>query len=138
MQQIYRLKRSRAQLWLLWFAHGAAIAVVASYLDSPWLKWSCLAGLLLSALHEQRCLAATANLGLSILPARPAIELSNSEQPHFFTKYKVYETRWFAILKLIDRQHSRTLILNPDSFETAESYRRCRFQLRQLAGYHAA
>ena len=134
----YRLKVSSTQLQLLWFTHLAVFAVVAIYLESPWLKWSCLVAVVLSAWHEHARLNEQSKLGLRVLAHRGEIELSDGDEPHFFAKYKVYETRWFAILSLIDRRNHRTLILNPDSFETAESYRRCRFQLRQLAGRHAA
>ena len=97
-----------------------------------------MAGMLLSALHEHKRLIELDQLRLGILPAPGRIELCEGDEPHFFSKYKVYETRWFAILNLNDRQTNRTLILNSDSFDTVESYRRCRLQLRQLVGRHAA
>ena len=134
----FKFKFSRSQALLIWSTHLFAAAVVVVYLALPWLKWSCLLGLALSLAWEHGQLLKYAGLRLRVLSARQAIELSDGDETHFFAKYKVYETRWFAILSLIETRNSRTLILNSDSFETVQDYRRCRFQLRQLAGQHAA
>jgi hypothetical protein len=75
---------------------------------------------------------------LRVIPGHATIEFEQRGQPYFYCKYKVYQTRWFAILKLIDHQHNRTLILIPDSFSSLHSYRRLRQQIRQLERFDAA
>jgi L-cysteine desulfidase len=69
---------------------------------------------------------------LRVDTARQAVVLQLAGQPYFYSKYKVYQTRWFAILKLVDQHTDRTLILNSDCFQSVECYRRLRFDLRQL------
>lgn len=100
-----------------------------------------LGGLLavgLLALRENRRLLRQGEVSLILNPGNATIELEQGGQPYFFSKYKVYATRWFAILKLIDKQNSRTLILNPDSFNSKRTYRQLRFVLQTMSRSDAA
>ena len=132
VQIYYRLNISRTQSILLLCAHFAAAALSYFYLSEPWLKWSCIAGLAVSAHLDYRRLIQNGNMRLRIIPQRQVVELFQGQQPYIFRKYKVYETRWFAILKLMDSRMNRTLILNSDCFESIDFYRQCRFELRHL------
>jgi hypothetical protein len=138
MQQYHQVKPSRSQCILLLLAHFVAAAVIYFYLATPFLKWAGMAAMAVSALIECRRLIQHGNMRLRVLPQRASIELEQGGQPYFYFKYKVYETRWFAILKLIDTDTHRTLILNPDCFQSLESYRRCRYDLRHLGASDAA
>ncbi|TNF89862.1 MAG: hypothetical protein EP300_04455 [Gammaproteobacteria bacterium] len=70
--------------------------------------------------------------------SRASIALEQGGQPYFYVKYKVYATRWFAILKLIDKRKTRTLILHPERFDSIQSYRQLRFALTRLEQSNAA
>jgi hypothetical protein len=138
MQYYYNIRTSRSQLILLHLVYLLAACIFYFCISPALLKWSALAALGISALREHRRLIRQGNLQLRVIPQRSAIELRQYGQPYFYCKYKVYQTRWFAILKLIDTQICRTLILNPDSFESTDCYRRCRYDLRQLEAPDAA
>lgn len=138
MQQYHELKTSHTQLILLLGAYLLATGVIYFCLSPSVLKWAGLAGLGVSALIEYRRLIQQGIIRLRVNPQSSTIEIQQAGQPYFYTKYKVYQTRWFAILKLVDTQNNRTLILNPDCFESTDRYRRCRCDLRRLEGSDAA
>jgi len=138
MQRYHQLKVSRSQRVLLLAAYLLAAGTVYFCLSADFLKWPLLAALAVSAAVEHRRLIRLGNLRLGVNPEREIIELQQAEQPYFYFKYKVYQTRWFAILKLTNEQTRRTLILNPDCFQSRECYRECRYDLRRLEGSDAA
>ena len=132
LQEYYEVSRSRTQLILLLAAHLIGALTIYFYLSPAFLKWSALAALALAAFVESRHLIQQDIIRLRINLARASIEVQQSGQPYFYCKYKVHQTRWFAILKLIDEQTNRTLILNSDCFTSTENYRRLRFDLSRL------
>ena len=134
VSKYHQLHLSRLQLALVFGAHLAALPIIFICVTPAVLKWSIIAGLVLSASIEHRRLIRQGNLRLRVDPRRAGIELRQGEQPYFYAKYKVYQTRWFAILKLIDTRTQRTLILSSDRFDSIDSYRRCRHDLRRLDG----
>jgi hypothetical protein len=129
VQNYYEVSPSRSQLILLLAAYLPGAIAIYFYLDPAFLKWAALTALALAAFVESRRLIQHDIIRLRVNLARASIEVQQRGQPYFYCKYKVYQTRWFAILKLIDPQASRTLILNSDCFSTIEKYRRLRFDL---------
>ena len=113
-------------------SHGLAAAAIYFYLEPALLMLSALAAICLLAIYESRCLIQQEIIKLGIDPEAKLIEFQQGEQPYIFNKYKVYQTRWFAILKLVDTDKTRTLILNPDCFQSLETYQRLRYQLRKM------
>jgi hypothetical protein len=99
---------------------------------------SALAVICLLAIGESRGLIQRGKIKLHLDPDNKSIEYKQGEQPYFYRKYKVHQTRWFAILRLIDTDKTRTLILNPDCFSSLESYRQLRYQLRKMEQLDAA
>ena len=138
MQRHYRILTSSLQLQFALATHCIAAATIFFVLTPALLKWSAIAAVALGAWHGHRQLIQHDIMRLRVDLQRRLIELQRGGQPYFYSKYKVYQTRWFAILKLVDHQTSRVLILNSDSFESAEYYRRLRFDLRQLERRDAA
>ncbi len=138
MQQYHELKTSPTQRFFLLGAYLLAASVIYFCLSPSVLKWAGFAGLGVSALIEYRRLIQQGIIRLRVNTQRSSIEIQQAGQPYSYTKYKVYQTRWFAILKLIDRQNNRTLILNSDCFESTDCYRRCRYDLRRLEGSDVA
>jgi len=132
VQEYYEVSPSKAQLIFLLAAHLIGAITIYFYLDPAFLKWAALTVLALAAFIESRRLIQQDIIRLRINLARASIELQQRGQPYFYCKYKVYQTRWFAILKLIDQQSDRTLILNSDCFASIEKYRRLRFDLSCL------
>ena len=132
MQEYYEIRPSRSQLIFILFGHGLAAVTITCYLQPVWLKLLGLAFVLLSAVRESRCLIRQEIIKLRLNPGEATIELEQGGQPYFYCKNKVYETRWFAILKLINEHKSRTLILNPDCFNSIQSYQRMRYDLRKM------
>ncbi len=138
MHEYHEVRVSRS--FLITLAAGNVVAALTIYFCFPagLLKWSSLAALCLYAICEYRRLIQQGIIRLRVNPGRATIEFEQRGKPYIYRKYKVYETRWFAILKLIDRQQNRTLILIPDSFSSLQSYRRLRYQIRQLERFDAA
>ena len=138
MQHYYEVGTSKSQLIFLLTVHLLGLLTIYFYLTPLFLKCSAMAALGLSTIVEYRHLIQHDIIQLRVNKARASIEVLRDGQPYFYGKYKVYQTRWFAILKLIDQQASETLILNSDSFTSNDCYRRFRFDLRQLEDSDAA
>jgi len=138
MHEYHEVRASRSLLITLAAGHAVAALTIFFYFPAGLIKWSGLAALCLYATSEYRHLIQHGIIRLRVNPARAMIEFEQLGQPYFYFKYKVYQTRWFAILKLIDHQQDRTLILIPDSFNSLHSYRRLRHQIRQLERFDAA
>jgi hypothetical protein len=138
MQHYYEVGTSKSQLIFLLAVHLLGILTIYFYLTPLILKCFAMAALGLGAFIEYRRLIQHDIIQLRVNKARASIEILRAGQPYFYCKYKVYQTRWFAILKLIDQQASETLILNSDSFTSNDCYRQFRFDLRQMEGLDAA
>ncbi len=138
MPQRYLLSESRTQILLLLSCHALAAAMLWYYLEPAWigLAAAVLAGLL--ALRDCTALRRQQGEVLSIDEARSLVGLEKRGQPYFYTKYKVYACRWFAILKLVDNDQPRTLILSFDSVNNPQTYRRLRHALLALEPSRAA
>jgi hypothetical protein len=138
LQNYYEIRPSRSQRNFLLASYGLAAASIYFYLEPALLMLSALAAVCLLAVYESRCLIQQEIIKLGLDPAAELIEFKQGEQPYIFSKYKVYQTRWFAILKLVDTDKTRTLILNPDCFQSLETYQRLRYQLRKMEHTGAA
>jgi len=137
VQQIFEIHPSRSQPGLMFGAHALVAMAILVYVEPTWLM---LTGLALVGLLAQREVSQLQRFGtvtLKLDPGAGSIELEQGGQPHIYFKYKVYATRWFAILKLVDKQKNRTLILNPDRFDSIQSYRQLRFALCNLEQHSA-
>ena len=138
MHEYYEIRPSKTQLVFLLVSHALLALAIIFYLQPGLLKLSGLALMLLLAIRESRCLIRQEIIKLRLDPVGASIELEQGGQPYFYSKNKVYQARWFAILKLINEQQSRTLILNPDRFDSIHCYRRLRYRLRQMEHLDAA
>jgi len=138
MQHYYEVGPSKSQLIFMFAVHLLGVLTIYFYLTPLFLKCVAMAALGLSAIVEYRHLIQHDIMQLRVNRARASIEILRGGKPYFYRKYKVYQTRWFAILKLIDEPASETLILNSDSFTSNDCYRRFRFDLRQMDGSDAA
>jgi len=138
LQEYYEIRPSAAQRNFLLSSHGLAAAAIYFYLEPATLMLPALAAVSLLAIYESRCLIQQEIIKLRLDPADKSIELEQGQQPYFYSKYKVYQTRWFAILKLLDADKSRTLILNSDCFDSLQAYQQLRYQLRKMEQADAA
>ncbi|MDH3634817.1 MAG: hypothetical protein OES20_08940 [Gammaproteobacteria bacterium] len=138
MQEYYEIKPSKSQLALLLVVHGLVAVAIIFFQQPGLLKLSALALVLLLAVHGSRSLVRQEIIKLRFDSRGASIELEQGGQPYFYRKNKVYQTRWFAILKLINEQKSRTLILIPDRFNSIQSYRSLRYRLCQREQSDAA
>ena len=132
MQEYYEIQPSKSQLVCLLAGHGLVAIVIIFYLQSGLLQLTSLALVLLLAVTESRYLIRQEIIKLRLDPKGEAVEFEQGGQPYFYSKNKVYQTRWFAILKLVNEHKSRTLILNPDRFKSIQSYRKMRYLLRRM------
>ncbi len=132
MQKHYEIRPSKSQLVFLLTGHGLVAIVIIFYLQPGLLQLGSLALVLLLAVTESRYLIRQDIIKLRLDPKGEAVEFEQGGQPYFYSKNKVYQTRWFAILKLVDEHQSRTLILNPDRFKSIQCYRQMRYLLRQM------
>jgi hypothetical protein len=138
LQEYYEIRPSAAQRNFLLTGHGLAAVAIYFYLEPALLMLAALAAVCLLAIYESRCLIQQEIIKLRIDPGDKSIEFRQGKQPYFYTKYKVYQTRWFAILKLVNANKSRTLILNSDCFNSVQAYRQLRYQLRKMEHAGAA
>lgn len=129
MQEYYEIKPSRSQLVLLLVGHGLVAVAIIFYQPPGLLKLAALVLVALLAVHESRCLIRQEIIKLRIDSSAAAVELEQGGQPYFYSKNKVYQTRWFAILKLVNKHNCRTLILTPDRFDSIHCYRSLRYRL---------
>jgi len=137
LQEYFEIHPSRAQLVRLIAGHCLLAFGAALYIEPALLKLGAILLVGLLGFHEASRLAGQPRLLLHCNPRTAQIALQCGEQPYFFTKYKVYATRWFAILKLVNKDTNMTLMLNPDRFDSVDSYHRLRYQLRRLEHYRA-
>ncbi len=129
-------------------SYDQALLLAAVYLSAAIAWWLVLEpGLflvgiellvLLLGVRDIRRLLDAQRSRLRLLGSGRGIELAVGEQTHFFPKYKVYPSRWFAILKLVNESKTMTLILNPDCFNTVTDYRNLRYELSASEAPHAA
>lgn len=132
MQKYYEIRPSNSQLVFLLAGHALVAITIIFYLEPGLLKLSALALILLLAVTESRYLIQQEIIKLRLDPKGKTVEFEQGGQPYFYSKNKVYQTRWFAILKLVSEHKSRTLILNPDRFNSIQSYRQMRYLLRKM------
>ena len=135
---IFEIHPSRAQLVLLIAGHLSLAFAVAVYVEPASLRLPAIALILLLGIRESVQELRQGRFVLHCGRYGCGIALRRGEQPYFYGKYKVYATRWFAILKLTNNGKCRTLILNPDRFESTSSYHRLRYLLRRLEQSGAA
>jgi hypothetical protein len=138
LQENYQIRPSPSQCIFLLTGHALAAAAIYFYLEPALFMLAALAAVCLLAISESRCLIQQEIIKLGFDPVAKLIELGQGKQPYIFSKYKVYQTRWFAILKLVDADKSRTLILNPDCFNSLQAYQQLRYQLRKMEQTGAA
>ena len=138
MQKYYEIRPSAAQRNFLLSSHGLAAAAIYFYLEPASLMLPALAAVCLLAIYESRCLIQQEIIKLRLDPGDQSIEFKQGQQPYFYSKYKVHQTRWFAILKLVEADKSRTLILNSDCFNSPQDYQQLRYQLRKMEQAGAA
>jgi hypothetical protein len=132
LQKYYEIRPSKSQLVFLLVGHGLVAVVIIFYLQPGLLQLASLALVLLLAVTESRYLIRQEIIKLRLDPKGEAVEFEQGGQPYFYSKNKVYQTRWFAILKLVNEHKSRTLILNPDRFKSIQCYRQMRYLLRKM------
>lgn len=132
MQEYFEIRPSARQLRLLFGAHLALALPLAIYVEPLPFKLCAVALVVLLGWREFRLGANRERLVLHCDPRAATIGLQRDGQPYFYFKYKVYGTRWFAILKLDGKTENRTLILNPERFDSEQSYRRLRYLLARM------
>ncbi len=109
-----------------------------AYLEPGWMTSTSVALVGLLALRESRQFLEREIINLEIDGPDSPVAVEQRGQSHFYVKYKVYATRWFAILKLIDNRNTRTLILNSDRFNSIQTYRQLRLVLQTMDRTDAA
>jgi len=132
VQQHFEIHASPGWLGLTIAVHVLIALAIAVYVEPTAMMLGGLLAVGLLAERECRSLLQQRTITLTVNPHSATIGLQQGGQPYFFVKYKVYATRWFAILKLMDKRNTRTLILIPDRFNSIQSYRRLRLALQTM------
>jgi len=132
LHETYEIRPSTSQLILLLASYALTGMVIFFYIEPTWFKFNALALMVLLVIYESKRLIQQGIIIIRLHRRDESIELNYDGQSYFFNKNKVYQTRWFAILKLMNEHNTRILILNPDRFKSIEIYRRLRFYLRKL------
>ncbi|MBT8144089.1 MAG: hypothetical protein KJO55_05265, partial [Gammaproteobacteria bacterium] len=100
MRHYFRLSRSRTELYAIYWLLGFAAVLAVVYLQPGLVQCIHLLALVLLAVAETRRCRSSRPEYLCIDGDRCGIVADTAGQPYFAGKYKVYRTRWFAILKL--------------------------------------
>lgn len=137
MQQHYRIDPSRVLPAVTLGGHTLVALAIALYVDSVLLMLGGIGLTVLLGWRESGRLLRQTTLELNLDTRTRSISIEQGGEPHFYAKYKVYATRWFAILKLIDNAESRTLILHSERFHSNREYRQLRFALTGMESGHA-
>ena len=138
MGQIYLIHASRLEAGLYLGLSIASALVLAAYIELDLYGVSAVVLLLLFGAQRYLALTREPELRLQLFGGSGQVALQQCGQTHFYMKYKVYPTRWFAILKLIDSGYSRTLFLNPARFDSDADWRNCRREIARLEAMHVA
>ncbi len=134
----YPLTTSPTQLRGLSGAYLAGALLLWFYVEPGWFGCAALLLVGLLAWRDFAGLMRLRGCALRLDERGGVVALERRGQPYFYAKYKVYACRWFAILRLIDTEQPRTLILNFDSVTDPQRYRRLRRSLRALEASRAA
>lgn len=132
MRQCFDIQASAAQSIFIYLLSALCFVGVIIVIESIWFLILLLALLLLLTLQETRRLASQESLRLCLDDRQNTIRLEQGGQPQIYEKYKVYTTRWFAILHLFDKPDNRSLLLNSDRFKSIEVYQDFRFGILRM------
>ena len=132
MTETFEIHASRIQIILLAIAYNTAALIAVTHIGDLIPKMGCAMLCVLLGLSECQRLYRQQAIQLRLCPVDRSITLEQGGQSYFYCKYKVYPTRWFAILRLIDEPQSRTLFLNSDRFQSVQNYRAIRYSLIQM------
>ena len=125
----YEVKPSKTQATLLAGSYALAAITWCLALETGMIQFAGVALCALLGLRESSGMLCASPYRLRIDRDRRGIVYEAAGQTYFYAKYKVYPSRWFAILKLIDETNSMTLILRPDSFNRLADYQNLRYEL---------
>ena len=132
MSEIFQIKPSRSQSIFLVCLYSLTLVVAFFYIDSK-LSLALLLGLiLLFAIIETRNWRRQQSIRLKLNPEAGSIEFEQADRAQIYDKYKVYTSRWFAILQLLDNQENRNLLLNSDRFKSVRAYQDFRFLIQEM------
>ena len=132
MQEYFEIRSCMRQSLLLLAAHLAFALLLIGHVEAPLTRYCSAILVLLIGWREYRLAATQETILLHCDVRAPGIGVEQGGQPYFYSKYKVYANRWFAILRLDDKRKSRTLILNSGCFESEQSYRQLRYLLARM------
>ena len=132
MPRLFKLKSSRFERNAVLLILAIASLISIFYVQEPLVQGIFLLATCLLVIAEVRQFRRGKALYLYIDSDRCGLCHGSSEQPYFSVKNKVYQSRWFAILKLCYRHNSNTIMLLPDRFDSIHEYQNCRYLLREL------
>jgi len=132
LSEVFRIKPSRSQPVFLVCLYGLTLVIAFIYIDSR-LSLPILLGLIfLFAIIEIRNWRRQQSFQLELNPEADSIEFEQAGKAQIYNKYKVYTSRWFAILQLFDIQENRNLLLNSDRFTSVQAYQDFRFLIQKM------
>lgn len=136
--EILLIQKSSRPCRILLLLSACGVTAFVIYIATSLLAvmFTLLVALLL--LREYRALDRAPEVLLKLRYEDNSILLEQGGQTYFFGKYKVYPTRWFAILRLVDQRRDRILFLNPNRFRSVLEYQNLRYQLGRQERRHAA
>lgn len=132
MNEQFEIKASAEQSIFIYFLYCLGLIAALIFVSSTLSLLLVLGLLLLAALYDFKHRHEQQPLSLRFNSRRNLIELEQGGQPQIYNKYKVYTTRWFAILRLSGKRKQRSLLLNSDRFKSVEAYQDFRFKLKSM------
>ncbi len=132
MTETFEIHASRTQWLLLAFGYSLIGLCALIYIDDLILQIGSSGLSVLLGLSECNRLRSQETIQLCLDPNKGSITLKQGGQPYFYRKNKVYPTRWFVILRLVDVPKSRTLFLISDRFKSLQDYQAIRYSLIKM------
>ena len=132
MIEHFEIRASQHQARFLIFMYSLSGIAVIAYAEPGLLRLAILGLLVLLAALELGSLRRQDSIRLGLNPGTSLIELEREGVPQIYDKYKVYTTRWFAILQLQNEHNNRSLLLNSDRFDSDEDYQDFRFVIQKM------
>ncbi len=132
MQRSFEIQNSISQLLMLLQLIAVSLACALFYLSLGWQQTCYVVALLLLFVAEIQNHRNSKKRQLLIDLRSGKVSLLLGKKSQIYDKYKVYDSRWFAILRVMAKDQNQTLILTADCFPSIAEYCACRFCLRQL------
>jgi len=128
----YDIVGSKSLFLLLVVCYTLALGSVLFYVSSPGLLVALVILGWLLFFRENRRISAHQNIALLLNASKSSVEIRENGESQQYRKFRLYTSRWFAILQLFEDGKNRSLLLTKDRFYSLAAYQQFRFSIMQM------